>query len=104
MILALFAAIALQAAPPPAAPDAQNTRAAPTASVPSQGATRANRRSQPVCENRPRTGSVLRRDICVSAQQAASQQSVAKQHIEEATAGIAHTELPLGGAYNPLNH
>jgi hypothetical protein len=40
---------------------------------------------------------VLKRDVCVSAQQAANQQSAARQYIEEATAGIAHEELPLGG-------
>lgn len=83
----------LGAQTPPAAQSSQTARPAETI--------RSNRRARPVCQNRARTGLVLRRDVCVSAQQAANQQSAAKQYIEEATAGIAHEELPLGGPYVP---
>lgn len=105
MILTLFVIAALQATGTEAggqsaqAPQAAST---PATSARPAAAARSNRRAPPVCQNRARTGSVLRREFCISAEQAASQQSTAKQHIEEATAGVANQELPVDGVYRPL--
>lgn len=98
MILTFILLAALQTPTTQAEPGAQATSATQTSQAvrPTETA-RSNQRARPVCQHRARTGSVLKRDVCVSAQQAANQQSAAKQYIEEATAGIAHEELPLGG-------
>jgi hypothetical protein len=98
MILTLILVAALQTPTTQAEPGAQASPAVQaSSSARPVETTRSNRRARPVCQNRARTGSVLKRDVCVSAQQAANQQSAARQYIEEATAGIAHEELPLGG-------
>ncbi len=98
MIPTLILLAALQTPTAQAEPGAQASPATQTsqAARPEETA-RSNRRARPVCQHRARTGSVLKRDVCVSAQQASNQQSAARQYIEEATAGIAHEELPLGG-------
>jgi len=102
MILTLVLVAALQTSTDTGAQNPPSAQAAPAAQATTPASARPQRRAQPVCQNRARTGSVLRREVCISAQQAESQQSAAKQYIEEATAGMAHEELPLGGAYKPL--
>jgi hypothetical protein len=93
MLVTLAAIVALQAAPPAAS----ETQTAPTPPVAAARATSRRPSERPICENRARTGGVLRREVCISSRQVATQQSAAKQYIEEATSGIASEELPLGG-------
>ena len=93
MFVTLVAIVALQTAQPAGTPEARTPPTPPAATA--RANTRRPDQQRPVCQNRARTGSVLRREVCVSAQQAANQQSVAKQYIEQATAGVAHVELPL---------
>lgn len=93
MFATLVAIVALQTNPPAATAEVRTPPPPPAATA--RTSSRRPDQQRPVCERRARTGSVLRRDICVTAQQAADQQSIAKQHIEQATAGVAHEELPL---------
>ncbi|MEN5169088.1 hypothetical protein ABE444_05925 [Brevundimonas pondensis] len=92
MFATLVAIVALQTTAPAGTPEA---RTPPRPAATARTNSRRPDQQRPVCERRARTGSVLRRDICVTAQQAADQQSIAKQQIEQATAGVAHEELPL---------
>ena len=95
MFAILAAIVALQTAPQAGTAEVQ---AQPAPPAPATRATSRRPSERPVCENRPRTGGVLRRQICVSSQQATAQHSVAKQYVEDVTSGIAHERLPLGGS------
>ena len=105
MLLELMVTALVWQASPSASPAVVATQSPPDAQAAAPVATISGRRVQAdervTCENRPRTGSVLRRSICRTERRRNADARAAKDYVGEVTSGSENQPFFPGGVTPP---